>query len=102
MVVESVKFIRLIYSRYICYLEDRASTDQEAKYTAYVKLKLKNYDRFLLEKRKSLIDELPRSLRRYQDEFYLSKDFVIESDHYLDDLETATRLFLRYYSDQAL
>lgn len=100
--VESVKFIRLIYSRYIGHLEDQASTDQEKKYTTYVKSKFKNYDMFLLDGRKSLIDELPRSLRRYQDELYLSKDFVTKSDFHLDDLETATRLFLRYYSDQAL
>jgi len=100
--VESIKFIKLIYCKYIRCLEDRASTDQEFKYTTYVKSRLENYDKFLLEKRKSLIDELPRSLRRYQSELHLGKDFFIESNNHLDDLDIATRLFLRYHSDQPL
>jgi hypothetical protein len=100
--VESVKFLSLIYSEYVRWLEDNSDRYQAEKYISHVKSKQGNYDQFLIDKRKSLIDELPRSIRRYQDEFYFKRDFRAQSDHYLDDLEVATKMFFKYYSNHSL
>jgi ABC-type Zn uptake system ZnuABC Zn-binding protein ZnuA len=67
---------------YLNWLDSQSSQFQIMDFIQYVKNKSSNYDNYKKTGNKAFVDELPRAMNRYLDEFEVSSDFRKTSYEY--------------------
>lgn len=82
--VEKVQELEKIHQEYLGWLREESSKFAIADFIKYVDRKLPNYSQFDATGNKALIDEIPRALNRYLDEFEVSIEFRKSSYEYFE------------------
>lgn len=74
------------HQEYILWLASQTDIDDIGDFLSYVIDKKGNYQRYLKTGRLSFIDELPRSMNRYLDEFAVDNRFAKQSHKFIEEL----------------
>lgn len=95
--VDLIRRIELKHQDYINWLESQKGRYDIAQFISYVKDKKSNYNKYKESCNVSLIDELPRSMNRYLDEFVVDFHFTKQSNRFTNELAALINKLIRDY-----
>ncbi|QLE01627.1 hypothetical protein HX109_08620 [Galbibacter sp. BG1] len=95
--------LRTIHVQFISWLETKRNQYVIDEYINYVRDKLLVYERYSKDQDKSILNsEIPRSISRYLDEFYVDFDFIREARVYFDQMNKVWEESLHRQSERGL
>jgi len=95
--VDLIRKIESKHEEYISWLESQKTKYTIRSFLDYVIEKKENYKKFMETCNLSFIDELPRSMNRYLDEFTVDYQFTRQSNIYTNELTLLINELKREY-----
>ncbi len=96
--VELIRKIESKHQEYILWLESQKDDFEIGGFISYVTEKKANYRHFVDTCQISYIDELPRSINRYLDEYFVDYNFTKRSNKFTNELSILIDKLKRDYS----